>query len=286
MNTIAQVEKPRLQIENIFWISLVHFVAIFIAPFYFTWDALVVCLVVLFTVSPIGVTMTYHRLLSHRAFEVPKWLEYTLAVFGTLSAQGPILLWIAEHRLHHRYSDHDDDPHDSRKGFWFAHMTHLFRHKEFEDREELWMKYVPEFASQPFYRFLNKYSILIALTLPIGLYIWGGLPYLLWGGFVRVALMLHITWFVNSATHLWGYRNYKTDDNSRNIWWVAMLAAGEGWHNNHHYEMQSAAHGHKWWEFDFTWLLIRGLEMLGLAKNVKRPMAWKKSKLQASASAL
>lgn len=273
---IAAVLPKRLQISNIFWIMALHVVAIGVAPFYFNWNAFAWCLAILFLVTPLGVNLGYHRLLSHRGLVVPKWLEYTLAAIGTMLGGGPVLLWVAEHRLHHRYSDQDQDPHDSRNGFWHSHMTHLFWHKDFEDIEEQWVKYVPDLAKQPFYRFLNKYSVPLAVAVVPVLYYLGGLPYVMWIGFVRVTLMLHCTWFVNSATHRWGYRNYDSRDRSSNVWWVALVAAGEGWHNNHHAEQRSAAHGHRWWEIDQTWAYIRGLEILGLATRVVRPKAWVK----------
>ena len=266
----ATAEKPRLQIANIFWITFVHLACLLAIP-YFSWDGLALSLILLFTMSPLGVTLTYHRMLSHKAFKTPKWLEYTLATIGTLAAQGPILLWVAEHRLHHRYSDTEKDPHDSNRGFFFSHVGHLFYHKEFEDVKEQWMKYVPDLASQPYYRFLNTYSIPIAVSALIPLYYFGGIGYVVWGGFVRVMLMLHITWFVNSATHTFGYKNFETRDRSTNCWWVGLLAAGEGWHNNHHAHQTCAAHGRRWFEFDLTWQIIRVLRAVGLAYDVKGP---------------
>ena len=263
-------QKTKLHWPNIFWLTLAHAMVLVAIPF-FTWGALAVCLIGLFVVTPLGVNLGFHRLASHRALKVPGWLEYFLITLGAMVGGGPPLHWIAEHRLHHRYSDTEMDPHDANQGFWFAHMTHLFRHKEFEDVEEQWMKYVPDFKDSRYHRFLNRYWILFALIPAIFLYLWGGLPYLFWGGFVRVVLMLHITWFVNSATHMWGYRNYETSDLSRNCWWVGLLAAGEGWHNNHHAQPASAAHGHRAWEFDFTYLLIRFLGFLGLATEIKLP---------------
>lgn len=108
-------------------------------------------------------------------------------------------------------------------------------------------------------------------TLPL-LYLAGGIGWVLWGGFVRLVLTWHIMWFVNSATHKWGYRNYETDGTSTNCWWVGLLAAGEGWHNNHHAQPSCAAHGHRWWEFDQSFWIIRALEFVGLATDVKRPL--------------
>lgn len=263
--------SPRLNGEAVFWISLLHVGALAAIPF-FTWKALAVCFILLFTVSPIGVNLTYHRLLSHRAFKTPKWFEYVLVTIGAFSAQGPVIQWVAGHRYHHRYSDQKDkDLHTpTRGGFWGSHILHLFYHSDFFESDN-WKKYVPDLTSDPYMQFLSKYNLQISLlNLPL-LYWWGGMPYLMWGGFVRVLLMLHFTWFVNSASHIWGYRNFHTKDQSKNCWWVGIIAAGEGWHNNHHAQPSSAAHGMKWWEFDLTFMYIRLFEFLGLIYDVKRP---------------
>jgi fatty-acid desaturase len=266
------IDKSKLRYHkgNIFGIALIHVLALAAIP-YFTWPAFWLFVFLFFFISPIGVTLTYHRLLSHRSFKVPNWLAYFLATFGALSGQGPVLIWVAEHRLHHKYSDTPKDPHSARDGgFWWSHVTHLFYHKPFEDEVEQWIKYVPDLASHRYYHFLSKWNFAIALSLVPILYLLGGMPFVMWGVFMRIAVMLHVTWFVNSATHRFGYRNFDTADDSSNVWWVALLAAGEGWHNNHHYQQNCARHGRKWWEFDLTWQLIKGLEFLGLATDVKR----------------
>lgn len=262
--------KKELNFEAIFWITLVHVVSLAAIPF-FTWPAFWVCLGLLFTISPIGVTLTYHRLLTHRAFRVPQWLEYALTTVGALSAQGSPLQWVAGHRLHHKYADTPRDPHSPREGFFHAHMGHLLFKKPHEENAERMLRYVPDLSKHAYYRFLDKHNLWIALSLLPILYLLGGWPFVLWGGFVRVTLMLHITWLVNSATHRWGYRNFRTSDDSRNCWWVAMLAAGEGWHNNHHAQQNCATHGLRWWEFDFTYLLIQLLDKMGLATHIVRP---------------
>ncbi len=263
--------KRKLHYENIFWITLVHLGAIAAIPF-FTWGALAACLVLLFTISPLGINLCYHRLLTHRSFKVPVWLEYTLATIAAASAQGPMMVWVAEHRLHHRYSDMPGDPHNSREGFFFAHIGHLFFRKEFEDDKNQWSKYVPDLASHAYYRFLNRYFVFIIIAVIPVLYLLGGLPFVMWGMFVRIVLMWHITWCINSVTHTFGYRSFETSDNSRNCWWMGILGAGEGWHNNHHAYQSSAAHGNAWYEIDFTYYIICALKFLGLATDVKTPM--------------
>lgn len=263
-------ENKKCSFEAVFLLVLVHLAALAAIPF-FSWSALAVCLALLFTISPLGVTLTYHRLLTHRSFKVPKWFEYILATIGALSAQGSPLLWVAEHRIHHRYSDAPGDPHSPTKGFFHAHVGHLFYVKDHHCEKKM-LRYVPDLSKQPYYRFLHKYNIWIALSVVPILYAFGGWAFVLWGGFMRVALMLHFTWLVNSATHTWGYRNYSTRDHSRNCWWVAMLSAGEGWHNNHHAQPNCAAHGQKWWEFDLTYLIIRALSFVGIASDVIKPV--------------
>ncbi len=259
----------QLNYTAIFWITFVH-VGALAALFFFSWSAFILCLILVFVVSPIGVTLTYHRMLTHRAFRVPKWLEYSLAVIGTFAAQGSPLSWVAGHREHHRYAYSELDQHSPRKGFFFSHIGHLLTIYPTETSNAEMMKYVPDLTQQKFYRFLDRYHLWIALgVLPV-LYLAGGWSFVFWGGLMRVALMLHITWLVNSATHTWGYRTFATNDDSRNCWWVALLAAGEGWHNNHHASPSRAAHGLRWWEIDLTWLAIRGMERVGLATQVKR----------------
>ena len=272
--TLKNIDTANLNLHwpNIVGIALIHLFAILAIPF-FSWKAFGVCMLLFFIISPIGVTLTYHRLLSHRSFKVPQWFEYILTTVGALTGQGPVLLWVAEHRLHHRYSDSAKDPHSARHGgFWWSHVTHLFYHKEFEDNVAQWSQYIPDLYKHKYYHWLSKYNMLVALSIIPLLYAWGGWAYVMWGVPVRIVLMLHVTWFVNSATHRWGYRNFETRDDSSNVWWVALLAAGEGWHNNHHAQANCAAHGRMWWEFDLTWQLIRGLELVGLATDVKRPM--------------
>jgi fatty-acid desaturase len=264
-------DEKRLHLPNIFWLGLAHLMA-FMAIFFFSRSALWLCLGSVFVLSPLGINLGYHRLLTHRALNAKPWLEYSLVTLGAMLGGGPPLQWVAEHRLHHCFSDSSSDPHDASRGFWYSHVGHLFFHKEFEDQEELWMKYVPDLSGDRYYRFLNRYWIALAALTLIPLYLWGGLGYVLWIGFVRVVVMLHITWFVNSASHLWGYQNYARSNESKNCWWVGLLAAGEGWHNNHHAYPVSAAHGHRWWELDVTYWMICAFEKLGLAKEVRRPV--------------
>ena len=153
-NTIAAPVR-RLHYPNIFWLGLVH-VIVLAAPFYFTWTAFFLCLAGVFGLAPLGINLGFHRLLTHKSLQVPKWFEYTIVTIGAIIGGGPPLHWVAEHRLHHQFSDTPQDPHDVNNGFWYAHITHLFFHKDFEDIEEQWMKYVPDYANDRYYRFLNR----------------------------------------------------------------------------------------------------------------------------------
>lgn len=254
---------------NLFWISFIHVLAFGAIPF-FSWSGLFLMLGGVFVLAPLGINLGYHRLLTHKAFTAPGWVRNILATLGTLSAGGPPVHWAAMHRVHHRYSDTGLDPHDSTKGFWYSHVLHLFTVEEFEQQDYI-TQYAPDLARDRYLMFLNRHGTWLAVLSLVALYAAGGWAWVFWGGFLRVALTWNIMWFVNSASHMWGYRNYDTSDNTRNCWWVGLLAAGEGWHNNHHAYPSSAAHGHRWWEFDLTFLLLRGLKFLGLATEIKRP---------------
>ena len=252
------------------WIVLMH-VGALAAPFYFTWQAFLLFIFLGWLTGGVGICLTYHRLLTHGSFKVPKPVEYVLTLCAVLASQGGPINWVARHRIHHAYSDQEEDPHSPRKGFWWAHVFWLFRYRPLLDDYELYVPYAKDLASDPVLRFINSTHGLYQILLGIGLYFWGGLPFLLWGLFARTAFVYHITWFVNSATHLWGYQNYDAKDDSRNLWWVALLAMGEGWHNNHHAFQRSAAHGLKWWEFDQTYLTIKLMEFFKLAREVHTP---------------
>ncbi len=255
---------------NIFWILAVHLLALAAIP-YFTWSALAVMLCGVFLIAPLGINVGYHRLLTHKSFTTRPLVRNVLVTLGSLVGAGPPIYWAAMHRVHHRHSDTDQDPHNARKGFWYSHVLHLFLADEQTTDQDCLTTYAPDLMKDPYLVFLNRYGIWLAVAMLPLLYLAGGLSWLLWGGFVRTALTWHIMWFVNSASHKWGYRNYDTNDTTVNCWWVGLLGAGEGWHNNHHAYPSCAAHGHRWWEFDQSFLIIRAMESLGLASDVKLP---------------
>jgi len=250
-------------------IAFIHLGAL-LAPWTFTWDAFWVG-VSLYLLTSLGITLCFHRLLAHRSFSVPKWLEYILTLFGSLALQGGAIKWVATHRVHHAFSDRPQDPHSPTRGFWWAHMLWLFAYDEVLDHPTKHQRFVPDLVRDPVHRFLNSTHVLYSVLLGWLLYAWGGLPYLVWGFFVRTTFVYHGTWLVNSASHLWGYQTYDTNEGSTNNWWVALLSLGEGWHNNHHAFLHSAAHGLRWWEVDVTYLAIRALGRLGLASRIRLP---------------
>ena len=223
--------------------------ALAIMPIFFRWSAVAVFLAMCWVTGAWGVTLCYHRLLTHRSFATYKWVEYLLTFFACLSWQGGPLKWVGTHRLHHAQSDMPGDPHSPRDGFCWSHVfwiLHSSRPNEdpmaltkdlqkdpvmlFYDR--FW--YVPQFVAA---------GVLFALGWLLAGGMMAGFAWVLWGICLRTVLMYHATWFVNSAAHTWGYRNFDTRDDSRNNWWVALMSFGEGWHNNHHAQQRSAAHG-------------------------------------------
>jgi len=241
------------------------------ALFMFSWKALAVTVFLWWVAGSLGVGMGFHRLLTHRGYTTPKWVEYFLTVCATLTLEGGPIFWVATHRLHHQLSDKEGDPHSPRDGAWWAHVGWILVGEAKHNNTRLMSKYAPDLAKHRFYVWLNNYHWAPNVILGVLLFIIGGWPMFLWGGCVRIVIGLHATWLVNSATHLWGSRRFLTRDDSRNNWWVALLTFGEGWHNNHHAHPTSARHGLAWYEFDPSWIQIRLLEMLGIAKSVRRP---------------
>jgi fatty-acid desaturase len=256
------------------WIGALHVLALLaVVPGYFTWSALAVCIALHWLTGGVGITMTYHRLLTHRSFATrPKWLEYVLTIIGCCASEGGPIGWVADHRRHHKYSDQEEDVHSPHRGFGWAHMfwwmTPDISSIHTPEYLERW---APDLYRDPVHRFLERWHFAFVLLSFAGLYAVGGMPWLVWGGFLRSVLVLHTTWLVNSATHVWGYRSHETRDDSTNLWWVALLTYGEGWHNNHHAFQTSARHGLRWWELDMTYLVIRTLSLVGITYDLKLP---------------
>jgi sn-1 stearoyl-lipid 9-desaturase len=223
----------------------------------------------------LGVTIGYHRMLSHRAFRVPQWLERFFATCGALSCQHGPIDWVGLHRHHHKFSDTEVDHHSSLKGFWWSHMGWMFAPIPAMGAVT---RLTGDLAKDPYYRWLNTNFLLLQVPLAALLF-WigtatgaGGWGLVLWGIPLRLVVVYHCTWLVNSATHCWGDVSHASGDNSKNNWWVAALTFGEGWHNNHHAYPHSARHGFGP-QIDLTWQHIRLMRFLGLAKHVRLPAA-------------
>lgn len=266
--TIETLNLPRPRWNVIIATVVLHLgVLLAFLPGTFSWAAVGVAVFLHWVTLGLGITLGFHRLVSHRSFRAPKWLEYFLILCGSLAGQGGVLGWVGFHRMHHRYSDQVQDPHDSTQGLWWSHISWLMH--DVPMRTEL-AKYTQDVSADPFYQFCHKHYIFLQVGLGVVLYLIGGWSFVIWGTFVRLFFGFHCTCFVNSACHQWGYRTYETGDRSTNCWWVALLTYGEGWHNNHHAFQHSARHGLQWWEVDVTWLTIRGLEKLGIVSHVKK----------------
>jgi fatty-acid desaturase len=255
----------------VIWMVIVHLLAIAAIPF-FSWTNLAIFLVLQYITTSWGIGVTYHRMLSHRALKMPKFWERIFTTIGVLNLQGSPLRWIATHRVHHAFSDTPKDPHDSNRGFWFSHMGWMLLTKPCFETDEEMRKFARDIAKDPYYRWLESFGNQTLLQVALGLLLWAffGFGALMWGVFLRIVVVYHCTWLVNSATHMWGYRTYpNSPDNARNNWWVALFTWGEGWHNNHHTYDNLATMGHRWWEVDFSMMMIRFLQLVGIAYDVK-----------------
>jgi stearoyl-CoA desaturase (delta-9 desaturase) len=257
------------------WIGLLHFGALF-APWTFTWSGLGLVIFLHWICGGLGVCLGFHRLLTHTSFSTYKPVRFILAFFGTLAGEGSPSSWVANHRLHHALSDQEGDPHSPNDGSWWSHIFWLAYRTDNGDEKGHFEHWVPDLDRDAGLRFLDAAFLPINIVFAAALmglgYAIGGwdlaLSWLVWGTCVRMVMVLHSTWLVNSASHMWGYRNYEIKDKSRNNWWVALITYGEGWHNNHHAYPRMANHGHRWWEIDITFRTIRLLQALGLAWNV------------------
>jgi len=241
---------------------------------------------IMYTLTAIGITVGYHRLLTHRAFQTRRWLRYSLAVLGSMALQGPVIDWVADHRKHHTFADEDGDPHSPHAGhgaglrgmvagLWHAHMGWLFEtHGQASSR-----RFAPDLLEDRGMRRIHRgfpLLALLSLVLPFllgfalsgGSLLAGGVSALLWGGLVRIFLVHHITWSINSICHFFGRRRFRTNDESTNVFWLALPSLGEAWHHNHHAFPRSAFHGLRWYELDPSGWLILGLERIGLAWDV------------------
>jgi fatty-acid desaturase len=259
-------------------------------PWFFSWTGVILAIAGDYVFGVLGINLCYHRLLAHRGLRCPKWFEHTLAILGFCCLQDTPARWVAVHRRHHQHADEQPDPHSPLVNFLWAHMGWIVVENRELDRLGIYERYARDILRDPFYKRLERnlwqlWIILISWAVfffggfAASLLLGGttmeavqfGLSLLVWGVFVRTVAVWHQTWAVNSIAHLWGYRNYATDEDSRNNIFVGLISNGEGWHNNHHADPRSAKHGHRWWEIDTTYLTIRLLVLIGLARDVALP---------------
>ena len=240
----------------------------------------------LYVLTGLGVTVGFHRLLTHRSFRTSKPLEYAFAVLGSMAVQGPVIGWVADHRKHHADTDVEGDPHSPHvghghgvrgvlRGLWHAHAGWLMVEQGRAD----WRRYARDLYEDRGMRFLSRHFValvVVSLAVPalagyaLSGSVAGAATGLLWGGLVRIFLVHHVTWSVNSICHFLGRRRFETDDESRNVFWLALPSFGESWHHNHHAFPRSAVHGLRRWELDPSGAVIAAMEKVGLARNVVR----------------
>jgi len=273
------------QADSINWITsifmgLFHVGAV-VALFFFSWKNVAAAAITYFFAINVGIGMAYHRLLTHRGYRTPKWVEYFVTMCGTMALEGGPIFWVATHRVHHQNSDQEGDPHTPNDGTWWAHAGWILSGRALHSETALLGRYAPDLTRDRVHVWLSKYHWLPltivgflqlgigAALAPTGHRIAGAVGMMLWGTFLRVCLGLHATWLVNSATHMFGSRRFETKDDSRNSWWVALLTGGEGWHNNHHAHPVSARHGLAWYELDVNYYGIWFLSKIGLAEKVQ-----------------
>jgi len=273
-------------------IIFVHLIALLaFLPWFFSWTGIVVAALGTYLFGALGMAIGYHRLVTHRGFSCPRWLECFFVILGACCGEESPTVWAAWHRKHHQVADKEGDPHTPIQSFLWGHIGWLVIKSNATEQGPLIERYTPELVQDPFYAWLDIGDnwIKVALLSWVAYFVLGfaiesfaggttidsiqfGLSLFVWGVAVRMVIVWHVTWSVNSVTHLWGYRNYDTPDGSRNNVVIGLLAMGEGWHNNHHAYPRSARHGHSWREPDIAWLTIRALMVLGLVRDVALPM--------------
>ncbi len=261
-------------------------------PWFFSWPGVVAFVLGVIVFGQLAIPIGYHRLLSHRSFRSPKWFERSLVTLAMCTAQETPAHWVAWHRMHHAHSDDSQDPHSPRLGFFWAHVSWLVHERRTRLATfSMYEKYARDILADPYYRWIQRLpspaGVLFLLHAIVYSAIAFGICWLtcettaeaiqltssvvLWGVVVRTVWVWHITWSVNSMTHIFGYRNYETTDDSRNNWFVSLLTAGEGWHNNHHADPSSASVQHRWWEIDINYYVICMFGRLGLATHIIPP---------------
>lgn len=294
--TCTRLARPSAVSSRIVWryaapIATLHLLAFAVClPWLFSWTGVVLCVVGTYLYGGLGINLAYHRLLTHGSFKCPLWLERAMVVVALCCLEDAPASWVATHRQHHNDSDTKPDPHSPLVSFLWSHVGWLL----LENREVRCLSAYDRFARDvlrdPFYMrlqrgllpiwvYLAHAAVYFLVGFPLGWMMagnWiGGVQFALsivaWGVILRTVCVWHISWSVNSLTHLYGYRSFETGENSRNNWFVAFVSNGEGWHNNHHGDPASASNSRRWWEIDVTYQFIRALEFCGLATDVIRP---------------
>lgn len=266
------IESSGSKSTQIQWITsssviIVHILAIW-ALFTFSWQNLFAAVIIWWITNSWGIGLGYHRLLTHGGFKTPKVVEYFLTLCGTLALQSGSLQWVTTHRMHHAFTETEQDPHSPRDGTFWAHIGWLMRGTALSHDEKTMRRYAPDLLKDRFHVIVSKYFFMTTIVTAVILYAIGGWSMVLWGICLRQVVGWHSTFLVNSATHLWGSRRFATNDDSRNNGLIAALTFGEGWHNNHHAHPRSARHGLAWYEIDINWMQIKLMEKIGLARKI------------------
>jgi fatty-acid desaturase len=257
-------------------------------PWFYSSTGVALAVIGVYVYGAAGMNLCYHRLLTHRSFSCPLWLEHTFAIIAVWCVEDTPARWVATHRLHHHRSDDRPDPHSPLVSLFWSHMGWLFLENTDLGRNVAYDRYARDILRDRFYRWIERYVVWITLAQSVLYYAVGflielalggstteavqfGASVWLWGVVVRTVVVWHISWTVNSLAHVFGYQNYDTGDNSRNNAFVAIITSGEGWHNNHHAEPGCACNQRHWWEIDLTYLFLRLLVLVGLAWDVQLP---------------
>jgi fatty-acid desaturase len=287
----AAVNRRRIVWPYAIAVGVYHLVALLaLLPWFFSRTGVALVILGLYVFGTLGINLCYHRLLTHRGLVCPKWLEHLFAILAVCCMQDTPARWVAVHRRHHEHADRQDDPHSPLVDFFWGHVGWMLVENRDLVRLGIYDRYAKDILRDPFYRRMERTPLYPAILFGSwAVFFLGGFAadllsggtlaeaaqfgtsVLIWGVFVRTVVVWHITWSVNSAAHLWGYRSYETGEQSRNNWLVALISNGEGWHNNHHADPRSARHGHSRWEIDVVFATVWVLERLGLAMDVWRP---------------
>lgn len=273
MTDVAAATGPRQRdpLERLNLTLSIPFFLLHLAPlgmlwFHPTWGDIALC-IGLYVVRMFFITAGFHRYFAHRAYKLGRVMQFIMAFGGGTAAQKGALWWAGNHRVHHRFSDTERDPHDSGRGFLWSHVLWILCDKY----NETDYHGIKDYAKYPELVWLNKHHLVPPVVLGVACFLWGGWSALFCGFFLSTVLLYHGTFSINSLTHKWGKPRYKTTDTSKNSFVLALITLGEGWHNNHHYYASTANQGFFWWEIDLSYYAIRALGAVGLATDIRKP---------------